>query len=192
MKSFFGHTCTFHHFVTVSARPSPHVWQGCVCKKFGLHKVSFFLIKFYWRHKHRSKLLWGTRSYRSTVCQLLCITPALLSLRNKQPLPVLVCSWQASAPRQLPEKRQSTTLERVLNSESFFTQLLGCSFFYSKCCFLDLTACILPHYALKELCQGFGSFPKQRAGGERTQRVLGDGSSQRNQVAALAFCRRLS
>lgn len=97
------------------------------------------------------------------------------------------CLW---APRQFLEHRPSTTLERVLNTETFLTRLL---ILFTPCfaSLVWLLAAASFHFAslcIWGLCQDFVSFPKQSAREVRQlSRALGDGFLEEIRRLPLAF-----
>lgn len=155
-----------------------HAFWGCACGKFGLDNEVFF----------KSHFIEGVDT-QANYCEedegtdLQCAScsvspPALLSLRNKQPLSVPVCSRQARAPRQFLENRPSTALERVLNAETFLTQflILFIPCFASSVWLLAAAPFRFASLCIWGLCQGFVSFPKQSAREVRELSwALGDG-----------------
>lgn len=111
------HTRTFHHFVTKWLFPHLPVRNLAYIRLFFFFFSKSNFIEDIDTEANYCKVQKGTDP---TVCQMLSLS-ALLSLRDKQPLPAPVCSQQACVPWQPRENRQWTALECVLNSESFFT-----------------------------------------------------------------------
>lgn len=71
-----------------------------------------------WRvETHTSKLLCGRWRCRSTVCQLLCVTPGFPSMREKAGS----AHWQPADTCTPTQNRPSTTLECELHTETFLT-----------------------------------------------------------------------
>lgn len=183
-----------YHFVTVLARffLFIHAFQACACGKFGLVTVflSFFSNQTLWRvETHTSKLLCGRWRRRSTVCQLLWVTPGSPSMREKAGS----AHWQPADTCTPTQNRPSTALECELHTETFLTIP---HFAPSLFCSLGLTA--RSHSVLFLLIKHFRVMPGLCSPSQQSTREVRElswapgGGKKRNKEAALAFCRCFS
>lgn len=111
-----------YHFVTILARFfsfHPHIPGMCLWEIWlDYCGFFFFLNQIFWRvETHTSKLLCGRWRCRTTVCQLLCVTPGSPSIREKAGS----AHWQPADTCTPTQNRPSTTLECELHTETFLT-----------------------------------------------------------------------